>query len=80
MRCSTDVSILHHYICSGQKWLKSQFRSIYSVLFLIQLYKQLGTVWLVRIMSRPTGLLLVPCTYDLIRLEPFKILEIEGEM
>ena len=31
-------------------------------------------------MSRPTGLLLVPCTYDLIRLEPFKILEIEGEM
>lgn len=80
MRCNTDVSILHHYICLGQKRRKSQFRSIYSVLFLIQLYRQLGIVWLVRLISRPTCLLLIPCTYDLIRLGLLKILEIEGEI
>jgi len=65
MRYTTDVPILHRYICSGQKWLISEFRSIYSVVFIIQFYERLGIVWIVGLISLPRGLLTVTCTYDL---------------
>lgn len=67
MRCNTDVSILHHYICSGQKRLISEFRLIYSVSFIIQLCEQLGIVRLVGLTCRPTGLLTITGTFDLSR-------------